>query len=130
MRRCSAMSAVEPPPLLGGVGQLVESVGELDPATVELETLGDARIVGADARERRLARRVGMKDGGPPDPEARLDPLAEEATEDVRPAVVGATRRPEPLACDASISASRTAADRQAVVNVDPGVSAETRRAR
>ena len=41
--------------LLGRVGQLAEGVGELDPAGIELEPLGDARVAGGRPRERRLA---------------------------------------------------------------------------
>ena len=54
---------LEPPPLLGRIGEFVERVRQFDPATVEFEPFGDPRIVGTEARERRLARRVGVKDG-------------------------------------------------------------------
>ena len=36
---------LEPPSLLGGVGELAEGVGELDAAGKQLEALGEARIV-------------------------------------------------------------------------------------
>ena len=50
--------AVEARPLLDGVDELTEAVAELDPPDVELEALGDARIVGAFSSERRLRGRV------------------------------------------------------------------------
>ena len=45
-RRCSA-----------GVGQFGEAVGEFDAAGIELEALGEPRVVGLGAGERRLAHR-------------------------------------------------------------------------
>ncbi len=48
---------LEPAALLVGVGQLAKAVGELDPAAIELEALGDAGIVGAGAGERCFASR-------------------------------------------------------------------------
>ena len=49
---------LESPALLGGVGEFAEGVGELDPAGVEFEALGDAGVAGADPGERRLARGI------------------------------------------------------------------------
>ena len=46
----------EAPALLGRVGQLGEAVGEFDAAGIELEALGEARIVRLRPRQRRLAR--------------------------------------------------------------------------
>ena len=37
--------AFEPAALFGGVGEFAKAVGDLDAADVELETLGDARVV-------------------------------------------------------------------------------------
>ena len=80
---------LEPAALLAGVAQFMEGVGELDAAAVELETLGYARVVGARLGERRLARRIGMEERRPADPEPRLDAFAQDAAENVRPGVVG-----------------------------------------
>ena len=88
MRCCSAMSATNRRRCSTGSSELVERVRELDPTTVEFEPLGDPRIVGIEARERRLARGVGVKDGRASDSQIGLDPLAEEPAEDIRPAVV------------------------------------------
>ena len=49
---------LEPAPLLAGVAQFMESIGELNATTVQLETLGCARIVRVRLRKRRLARRI------------------------------------------------------------------------
>ena len=46
---------LEAPALLDRVGQFAEGVGELDAAGIELEALGDARVVRAETRQRRLA---------------------------------------------------------------------------
>ena len=75
--------------LLGRVGQLAEGVGELDPAGIELEPLGDARIAGLGSGESGLRDRILAEDGGAAEPEAGLDALDQDAGEDVGPAVVG-----------------------------------------
>ena len=62
-RRCSAGSVSSP-----------NAFGQFDAAGVELEAFGDARSSGCEAGERGLARGIGMKHGGPADPEIGLDP--------------------------------------------------------
>ena len=61
--------ALEAAALLGRIGQLAEAVGEFDAAGIELEALGDARIVPARPRQRRLERRIFVKDGRAADAE-------------------------------------------------------------
>ncbi len=55
----------EPAPLLVGVAQFMESIGELDAAAVQLETFGCARIVGARLRKRRFARGILGEESSP-----------------------------------------------------------------
>ena len=61
MRCFSVHVRFESAPLLGRIGQFAEAVGELDAAGIKLEALGDARVIGAAARQRRLARRVFVR---------------------------------------------------------------------
>ncbi len=50
---------------------------------LELEALRNARIVGRPARQRRLGRRIAVKNGRPPDPQFRLNFLHQDSTEEV-----------------------------------------------
>src|SRR5262245_65803202 len=75
--------------LLGGVGELTATVGELDPAGIELEALGEPRIAGLRPGERRLRRGILVKDRRALEPEMRLDPLDQDAAENIAPAVIG-----------------------------------------
>src|ERR1043165_1752786 len=59
--------ALEAAPLLGGIGELAERVRDLDAADIELEALGNARIVRRRARERRLGHRTFVEHGRAPD---------------------------------------------------------------
>ena len=85
--------------LLGGVGEFAEGVGEFDAAGVKLEPLGDAGVVRAEARERRLAGGIIGEEGRPAEAEVGLDLLRQQAAEQVRPGIVrrdahaGARRR-------------------------------------
>ena len=117
------MSASNRRTLLSGVGQLVEGVGEFDAAGVELEALRDARVEGVRPRQRRLARRIGVKDGRPADPEARLDPLAQDPAEHVRPGVVRGDPQARVLRLTGEQRHVRRAPERQAVIEVDPGMA-------
>ena len=109
--------------MLGRIDELVERVRELNPATVEFEPLGDPRIVGIEAREGRLARGIGVKDRGPPDSQIGLDPLAQEPAEDIRPIIVRRDAQARIPCLQSKGLGVGTAADRQAVVNVHPGVA-------
>ncbi len=99
MRCFSAISQFEPAALLGGIVQFAKTVGELDAAGIELETLGDARVT-RRPRQRRLHRRIFVENGGAADAEMALDPLDQNPAENIAPGVVrggpdaGLLRRP------------------------------------
>ena len=114
---------LEPFPLLGWVRQFVECIRQFDPATVELEPLGDTRIVGTYTRERRLGRRVGMKNRRPPNSQVGFDQLAQEPAEDIRPTIVRRHAQAAILCLRSKGLGVGTAADRQAVVYVHAGVA-------
>src|SRR5690606_34266776 len=56
--------ALEAGALLDGIGELAEPVAELDAARVDLESLGPAGVVGAEAGERREPRGVPVQHDG------------------------------------------------------------------
>ena len=80
--------AFEPAPLLGGVGELGEAVGEFDAADINLEAFGDARIFPRRARQRRLLGGIFVQNGRAPNAEIALDALHQHAAENIAPAVV------------------------------------------
>ncbi|TIQ53751.1 MAG: ABC transporter permease [Mesorhizobium sp.] len=77
------------PALLGGVGQLAEGVGQLDAAAIELEALGDPRVIRARPGERCLRNRIAVENGGAPLPQRRLDLFHHHPAEQIGPIVVG-----------------------------------------
>ena len=109
----------------GRIDELVERIREFNPATVEFEPFGDPRIVWVDARQRRLACRIGMKDGGSPDSEIGFDPFTQEPTEDVRPIIVRRDSQARVFRLPREDFHIGRAADRKAVVKVDPGMAPE-----
>ena len=72
-------------PLLVGIGQFDEGVGQFDAADEQLEPLGDARIGRIAARQRGLRGRPVREEGGMRAAELRLDPLQQQAEEQVLP---------------------------------------------
>ena len=75
--------------LLGRIGELAEAVGELDAAGIELEALGHPRVAAVWAAPAPLRRPdIRSRIVGRPMPSLRLDPLDQDAAEDVAPAVV------------------------------------------
>src|SRR5271166_2188438 len=101
----------------------MEGIGQFNPATVQFETFGNARIIAADPRERRFARGIGVKDGGSPEAELRFDPLAQKATEDVRPVIVRRDAQTGLLRLASELSHVRRAANWQTVVQVHANVA-------
>jgi len=49
---------LQPPALIGRIGEFAEAVGELDPAGIKLEALGETRIGRLRPGQRRLHRRI------------------------------------------------------------------------
>src|SRR6266446_8558607 len=94
-RVLSRLVAGEPRALLGGIGQLAEGVGELEPADIDLEALGETGIVGAAARQCGHRERVVVEDGRRPEAEYGLDPLEENAEEECLPIVARMGRYPD-----------------------------------
>ena len=80
--------------LLVGIGQLDEGIGQFDAADEQLEPLGDARIGRIAARQRGLRGGPVGEEGGMRAAELRLDPLEQQAEEQVLPALVLAQARP------------------------------------
>ena len=72
---------VEAHALLGAARELVIAVGELDATVIELETQRHARIVGVEARECGLRRRVAMQKSQRRRAESRPDPRADDEIE-------------------------------------------------
>jgi elongation factor P len=78
----------EAQPLLGGIRELAETVGELHAADIKLETLGQARIGRHGTRQGRLAAGIFAKDRRLLDAEPRLDGGDQNLAEDVGPGVI------------------------------------------
>ena len=85
---------LEAPPLLGRIGQLAEGIGEFHPAGIELEALRHLRIVRGGAGEGGFGDRVLVEDRGAPKAKIGLDPLHDDAAEQVRPGVVRGSPKP------------------------------------
>ena len=64
-----------------GVGQLVVSVAEFDPAEVQLEPFSDSGITGANLRQRRLRGGIVVQETGGVPCEPRLDSLSQQQVE-------------------------------------------------
>src|SRR5215471_17087660 len=79
----------EPFALLGHIDELAEAVRNLNPAGIKLEALGEPWLGSFRPGERRLRRRIFVKDDRPPLPEARFDLLDQHAAENVAPGIVG-----------------------------------------
>src|SRR5690348_13732661 len=62
--------------LLGGAGELMETVGQLDAATVQLEALRHARLRRVEPCERRLTCRIAVDETQHAAAEARPDDCA------------------------------------------------------
>ena len=82
----------EPRPLLAGIGQFHEGIGQFQAADEQLEPLGDARIGRVAAGQRGLRRRPMGQEGGPVAADARLDPFQQQAEEQILPGLAGAQR--------------------------------------
>ena len=80
--------------LLVGIGQLDERIGQFDAADEQLEPLGNARIGRIAARQRGLRGGPVGEEGGMRAAELWLDPLEQEAEEQVLPVLVRAQRCP------------------------------------
>src|SRR5512146_2888203 len=65
--------ALEAAALLARGGELMKSVGELDPVAVELEALRRARVVRIELGERGLTRGIAVHEGQPVSTEPRPD---------------------------------------------------------
>ena len=91
--------------LLVGVGQFDEGIGQFDAADEQLEPLGDARIGRIAARQRGLRGGPVGQEGGMRAAEPRLDPLEQEAEEQVLPVLVLAQRVPAAAASAGASSA-------------------------
>src|SRR6185503_13574348 len=89
-RRACRLIERETPALLGGIGELAESVAELDAAHVELEALAHARVVRLRPREGSVRDGVVDEKSRAEERERRLDLLDEDAKE--RILVVGGHR--------------------------------------
>jgi hypothetical protein len=79
----------EPAALLCGVGQFAEGVGEFEPASINLEALGQARVFRMAARQRRHRQRVIVEDRRHAESEQRLDAFEKNAKEQRLPAIPG-----------------------------------------
>src|SRR6267143_3203885 len=85
----------EPRALLGGIDQFAKGVGELEPADIDLEALGETGIFGAAERQCGHRERVVVEDGRRPEAEYGLDPLQENAEEECLPIVARMGRYPD-----------------------------------
>ena len=86
----------EAPALFGGVGQFAEAIGEFDPAGVQFEAFGKARIVVAGPGERGFGERVARQQRQPAMAEVRLDAGDDDLAEQVGPAIFGSNGNAEP----------------------------------
>ena len=93
--------------LLGCVRKLLEAIGELDAAVVELEAQRDARIVGVEARQRRLAGRIAVHEAQPVGSQPRARPRCPSAS---RAAHRGCSARPARASSRCAIASARSAA--------------------
>ena len=115
---------LEAPALQVGIGQLAEGVGQLHAAGIKLEALGDARVGRLGPRQRGQMRGILGQQRGPAIAEVGLDPLDENAAEDIAPRVVvghadAAPHPPRPRKC-ASI---RSAQSPRVCEQIDAGIT-------
>ena len=80
---------VEAAALRRRIGELAEGIGELETADIELEALGQARLLRLGSRQRRHGDRIIVEDGRRADAERRLDALEKDAEEQILPGVAG-----------------------------------------
>ncbi len=81
-------------PLLGGIGQLNEGVGQLDAADIKLEAQSHPRIGGVALSQRCLGRRPVGEEGRPGTAKVRFHPFEQKAEEQVFPGFARAQPRP------------------------------------
>ena len=79
---------LEAPPLLGGVRQLAEGIGQFHAAGVELEPIGDARVAGVGPCQGRQLGRVRSRMVARPLPRHGSTLVQQDAAERVLPGII------------------------------------------